>query len=81
MLANGCFQVQIAVCSFVLGAHPDVVQGVGVVCHLQAQYGRLQMRQVELGFILLPRDGVIARHLEVDVRVGDGCESVDNPLL
>ena len=76
-----CFKVQIAVCSFVLGAHPDVVQGVGVVCHLHAQYGRLQMRQVELGFILLLRDGVLARHLQVDIRVGDGCESVDEPLV
>ena len=39
------------------------------------------MHQVELGFILLLRDGVLARHLQVDIRVGDGCESVDESLV
>lgn len=75
------FEVEIAVLALVLGAYGDVIETVGLIRNLQPQDGWQQMLYMGCCGILLARNGVGAFYLDVDVRVGDGCESLYQSLL
>ncbi len=76
------FEVEIAVLALVLGAYGDVIETVGLVGYLQSQDAWQQMLYMGSSCILLVRDGVGAFYLDVGVRVGDGCESLEqSPVI
>ena len=76
------FEVEIAVLALVLGAYGDVIETVGLVRNLQSQDGWQQMLYMGSSCILFARDGVGAFYLDVGVRVGDGCESLEqSPVI